>query len=237
MPAESASGHFHAVRFYEDDTSLCRIVSGFVAEGLALDQPALVIATQPHIDAVVKNLTAAAIDVDRLRKSGELLLLDARQTLATFMVNGQPDPDFFKASATSSLEQLARGRAKTIRAYGEMVDVLWKDGMSAAAIKLEMLWNRLANTPRLLAALRLRDGQLLQGRVDRRCVPSSHPCRVRQRRNRPRVVSADPTRPTATGTAQTLQAPSWLRCDRRARTRDSSRLLVRRAPRCDRDRL
>jgi len=146
MPDESASGHFHAVRFYEDDTSLCRIVSGFVAEGLALDQPALVIATQPHLDAILKNLTAAAIDVDRLKKSGELLLLDARQTLATFMVNGQPDPDFFKASATKSLEQLGRGRAKTIRAYGEMVDVLWKDGMSAAAIKLEMLWNRLANS-------------------------------------------------------------------------------------------
>ena len=146
MQDESASGHFHAVRFYEDDTSLCRIVSGFVAEGLALDQPALVIATQPHIDAVLKNLTAAAIDVDRLKNSGELLLLDARQTLATFMVDGQPDPDFFKASATSALEQLGRGRAKTIRAYGEMVDVLWKDGMSAAAIKLEMLWNRLANS-------------------------------------------------------------------------------------------
>jgi hypothetical protein len=113
---------------------------------LALDQPALVIATQPHLDAVLKNLTAAAIDVGRLKNSGELLLLDARRTLATFMVDGQPDPDFFKASATSALEQLGRGRAKTIRAYGEMVDVLWKDGMSAAAIKLEMLWNRLANS-------------------------------------------------------------------------------------------
>jgi hypothetical protein len=146
MPAETASGHFHAVRFYEDDTSLCRIVSGFIGEGLALNQPALVIATGPHIDGVVKNLTAAGIDVNGLRKRGELLLLDARQTLATFMVNSQPDPDFFKASATTTLGQLARGRAKTIRAYGEMVDVLWKDGMSGAAIKLEMLWNRLANT-------------------------------------------------------------------------------------------
>ena len=33
-----------------------------------------------------------------------------------------------------------------IRAYGEMVDVLWKDGKEAAAIRLEMLWNQLANT-------------------------------------------------------------------------------------------
>lgn len=146
MGAEAATGHFHAVRFYEDDASLCRIVSDFIAEGLALEHPALVIASRPHIDAIVKNLTDATIDVEQLRKNGEVLLLDARQTLATFMVNGQPAPAFFKASATRALEQLARGRARTIRAYGEMVDVLWKDGMSAAAIKLEMLWNRLANT-------------------------------------------------------------------------------------------
>jgi hypothetical protein len=139
-------GHFHAVRFYEDDKSLCRIVSGFIAEGLALDQPALIIATKPHIDCIIENLTAATINVELLKQKGDLLLLDARQTLATFMVNGQPDADFFKASATTALDQLARGRTKTIRAYGEMVDVLWKDGLSAAAIKLEMLWNRLANT-------------------------------------------------------------------------------------------
>ena len=141
-----SGGHFHAVRFYEDTNSLCRIVSGFVAEGLALGQPALIIATPLHAQCIIDNLTAASIDVEALKAKGHLLVLDARQTLATFMVNGQPDSDFFKASAGSALEKMAGGRARTIRAYGEMVDVLWKDGMSAAAIKLEMLWNRLANT-------------------------------------------------------------------------------------------
>lgn len=34
----------------------------------------------------------------------------------------------------------------TIRAYGEMVNVLWQDGQEAAAIRLEMLWNDLART-------------------------------------------------------------------------------------------
>ena len=140
------SGHFHAVRFYEDDKSLCRIVSGFVAEGLVLGHPGLIIATQPHISCIVENLEGAKIDVDALKQSGDLLLLDARATLDMFMVDGLPDPDFFKASASSALQQLARGRSKTIRAYGEMVDVLWKHGMTGAAIKLEMLWNQLANS-------------------------------------------------------------------------------------------
>jgi hypothetical protein len=146
MKSDAHGGHFHAVRFYEDDNSLCRIVSAFIAEGITLEQPALIIATPAHLQCIVENLGAAAIDVERLKAKGELLLLDARQTLATFMADGQPDADFFKASAAIALEQLSRGRDKTIRAYGEMVDVLWKDGMNAAAIKLEMLWNRLANT-------------------------------------------------------------------------------------------
>ena len=146
MKTKTQAGHFHAVRFYEDDRSLCRIVSGFIGEGLALSQPALIIATHPHLTSIVANLTAAAVDVEALQQQGDLLLLDARQTLATFMVNGQPDADFFRASASSALEKVGRGRATTIRAYGEMVDVLWKDGLSAAAIKLEMLWNQLAST-------------------------------------------------------------------------------------------
>ena len=35
---------------------------------------------------------------------------------------------------------------RTIRAYGEIVDVLWKSGQEVAAIRLEMLWNKLAMT-------------------------------------------------------------------------------------------
>jgi len=147
LPVEARDGgHFHAVRFYEDDNSLCRIVSNFLLEGLALEQPGLVIATAPHAAAILSNLRAAAADVEALQRDGNLLVLDARETLATFMVNGTPDPDFFRASASKALVDLARGRRKTIRAYGEMVDVLWKDGMSAAAIRLEILWNRLANS-------------------------------------------------------------------------------------------
>jgi hypothetical protein len=147
LPAETRSGeYFHAVRFYEDDNSLCRIVSNFILEGLALDQPALVVATAPHAAGILNNLRAASKDVDALQRDGHLMVLDARETLSGFMVNGSPDPDFFNANASRSLTELARGRQTTIRAYGEMVDVLWKDGMSSAAIRLEMLWNRLANT-------------------------------------------------------------------------------------------
>jgi MEDS: MEthanogen/methylotroph, DcmR Sensory domain len=146
-PSHTDSSHFHAVRFYEDDSSLFRIVSKFISEGLTTNQPALVIATASHIEGITRNLRSAAIDVDAVQHKGDLLFVDARDMLNEFMVNGQPDGELFKASASAVIQRVCGERKRcTVRAYGEMVDVLWKDGMSGAAIKLEMLWNRLANT-------------------------------------------------------------------------------------------
>jgi hypothetical protein len=73
-------------------------------------------------------------------------MLDARDMLNLFMVDGLPNPDLFREVAAAALRRVGGGRDTTIRAYGEMVDVLWKDGKSAASIKLEMLWNHLAGT-------------------------------------------------------------------------------------------
>ena len=33
----------------------------------------------------------------------------------------------------------------TVRAYGEMVNLLWRDGKAQQAIELEQLWNELAS--------------------------------------------------------------------------------------------
>jgi hypothetical protein len=144
--AETQGGHSHAVRFYEDEMSLCRIVSGFIGEGIAAGQPALVIATAAHNECILDNLRASGIDVAKLQLNNELLMLDARETLNLFMEDGLPNPERFHDVATAALQRVGGDRSKTIRAYGEMVDLLWKDGRSAASIKLEMLWNKLAGT-------------------------------------------------------------------------------------------
>jgi MEDS: MEthanogen/methylotroph, DcmR Sensory domain len=142
-----STGHFHAVRFYESKASLCRTVGDFLGEGLAIGQPALVIATPAHRDALLSELRSRHVDVETVEAAGDLLLLDAREVLSTFMLDGMPDAALFKTHVSAAIERLCRGRKDcTIRAYGEMVDVLWQDGMTAAAIRLEMLWNQLAMT-------------------------------------------------------------------------------------------
>jgi hypothetical protein len=145
--ARNESGNFHAVKFYESRESLCRIVAKFLGEGLLTRQPALIIATPEHRAGILAELRVRHFDVDGTQAGGDLLLLDADEMLATFMVDGMPDADLFFASATRAIERVCRGREScTTRAYGEMVDVLWKAGQDVAAIRLEMLWNKLAMT-------------------------------------------------------------------------------------------
>jgi hypothetical protein len=137
--------HHHAVQFYGDETELFKTIGTFLSEGLIGGQPAIVIATPDHAAAIQDALGSHLIDVARARHLGDLVLLDAEGTLATFMHNGLPDKVLFKRHVGSLMEQAVRGRAHTpIRAYGEMVDVLWRRGQTDAAIRVEILWNELA---------------------------------------------------------------------------------------------
>lgn len=137
-------GH-HAVQFYGSDQSLFTTVAGFIAEGLVIGQPAVVIATRPHGTAIVEHLSKRLIDCDRAVRDGDLMLLDAEATLDLFLVGSKPDAALFAANVGRLVEQAVNGRRGTmVRAYGEMVDVLWKQGRAEAAIELEILWNKLA---------------------------------------------------------------------------------------------
>ena len=77
---------------------------------------------------------------------GCLIVLDAQQTLDSSMVHGIPDPVRFDSTVGAMIAGVLECRKDRvlIRVYGEMVDVLWKAGKSDAAIRLEMLWNKLA---------------------------------------------------------------------------------------------
>lgn len=139
--------HFHAVQFYTDNASLTSVVSGFLAEGFACQQPGVLIATPEHCAAIEDALAGRRLDVKRLKQLGDLVVLDARETLDTFMVDGMPHEPLFRDVATRMLDEMVRIHPNTtIRAYGEMVNLLWSDGFTAAAIRLETLWNELARS-------------------------------------------------------------------------------------------
>jgi hypothetical protein len=139
--------HHHAVQFYGDEDYLCSTVAAFLAQGFVDHHPGIVIATPAHTICVLDELKGRMIDVDKAQKSGELVVLDAQRTLDLFMDGDWPDAHRFEASVGTLVADIldARPDRTLIRAYGEMVDLLWKEGKPEAAIRLEILWNKLAN--------------------------------------------------------------------------------------------
>jgi PAS domain S-box-containing protein len=136
----------HLVQFYEDESFLTGRVGDFLRDGLSAGEMITVIATESRARSYERELEARGLDVRAAHASGRLTFLDAHETLAKFMRNGEPEPRLFESAVGSVFErQMASASGVKLRAYGEMVDVLWKQGQRGAAIRLEELWNELQN--------------------------------------------------------------------------------------------
>jgi hypothetical protein len=140
--ATSESGH--VVQFYEQSPYLVDRVSAFIAPGLKAGEAAIVIATPEHREMIERQLQAHGIDVAEMRTQGSYVDLDATETLSKFMIDGQPDRKRFVDVIGGAITQ-ARPKAQfpIVRAFGEMVALLWAQGRQDAAINLEELWNEL----------------------------------------------------------------------------------------------
>lgn len=135
-------GHF--VQFYgSDDRLLTRNVTRFLAEGLRRGDGLLAIAAPEHSGSVARQLREER-GYSKAVLEGRLVFLDAQGTLDRFMVDGQPDQDLFDRVIGEALKGVqARAGHMGIRAYGEMVGLLWKAGHKTAAARLEGFWNSL----------------------------------------------------------------------------------------------
>jgi signal transduction histidine kinase len=149
----------HAVQFYEDDDFIVASVGDFLGSGLAIGQDVVVVATAAHNEALRAHLQGRGFSVERAMLRGQLLMADAHETLATFMVGDRPDAGRFHDTIASLLS--ARGQSlhqPNVRVFGEMVDILSRAGNHEGAVALERLWNDAAHTHRfsLLCAYSLR---------------------------------------------------------------------------------
>jgi len=134
----------HVVHLYgEDDQLLARNVSRYLAEGMRRSDGLIVVATPEHTQAVARYLTQenarATLEAER---EGRLLFLDARTTLAQLLVDGWPDQSRFDAVVGGALRTVReRSGSGRVRAFGEMVSLLWAEERYAEAACLEDLWN------------------------------------------------------------------------------------------------
>ncbi|HZV98026.1 MAG TPA: MEDS domain-containing protein [Methylophilaceae bacterium] len=133
----------HLVQVYQDSTFLAQAVCHFISSDLDDDGAVIIIAKHTHSEAFQARLKAGGIDLQSARDRGQIKFFDAELMLSAFMIDGMPDWNIFEAALSNILGDTL-SRFKSIRAYGEMVDLLWQKGQREAAICLEEYWNDLA---------------------------------------------------------------------------------------------
>jgi MEDS: MEthanogen/methylotroph, DcmR Sensory domain len=132
----------HVVQFYNDDGELAERVGGYLLEAVLDGGVAIVIATAAHRAAFEARLADAGVDVAEAVGRGAYLAFGAEEMLGRFMIDGQPDSAGFQEVVGSLIAAAVRSGVP-VRAYGEMVALLWDAGLVGAAIELEALWNEL----------------------------------------------------------------------------------------------
>jgi anti-sigma regulatory factor (Ser/Thr protein kinase) len=126
----------HVVLFFEDEDELVQAVHAYLAEGCRNGGASVLIATEAHGRAFNQALPSDA------RGTGPIRCLDAAETLSQIMVGGHPAPDRFDAVVGCTIRTLARS-GRPLRAFGEMVSLLWQAGNVTGALELERLWEEL----------------------------------------------------------------------------------------------
>jgi len=141
---ERPDAHSHAVQLCESEEFLFDTVGRFLAAGLKSGERLLVIAHPDRTSGFLAQLERDThADIAHAISSGQLVCLDADALIAQFMIAEKPDGERFHAVIGRVLGELAGDAAPAprIRAYGEMVDLLWRAGNFTAAIAVERLWN------------------------------------------------------------------------------------------------
>ena len=139
----SAGATDHVVVFYQSEDELAERVAGYLLGAMAQDGAAVVLAASDHRQAFRERLVSAGVDLARGKASGTYVELDAAEVMDSFMVNGWADPASFWRAITPVLKRAAPDR-RPAAIFGEMVALLWQQGLAGAAVDVEALWNELA---------------------------------------------------------------------------------------------
>lgn len=146
----SAKPGTHLLQFYAADPGqLAKNVGKYFADGFDTGCTGVLVTTPEHRDAIFDVLAERGWAPAVLARDGLLDVFDAFETLPRIMVDGWPDPERFDAIVGGAVRKAnERSAGAGMRAFGEMVGLLWSRGQFPASIRLEQLWNRLQERTR-----------------------------------------------------------------------------------------
>ncbi len=137
----------HLVQVYPDEHLFLESLERFVVGGLRKGESVIVIATSEHRKTLEERLEAYGT-LASARRENHYISLDAAETLSRFMVDGWPDATRFRQLIDELLLR-AGANERRIRAFGEMVALMWAQGHNGATVRLEHLWHEVCESMNL----------------------------------------------------------------------------------------
>ena len=131
----------HFVQIYDDEKTFLDTLQTFVSTGLQADECVVVIATGWHVKALNARLESSGVDWAAALDESRYIVRDAETTLSNLTDSGWPSEDSFERLIEEIIEEAACSD-RSVRAFGELVALLWAEGNHAGTLRLESLWTR-----------------------------------------------------------------------------------------------
>jgi hypothetical protein len=129
----------HLLQIYENETVFLNSIEGFAGSGFIAGDCVVIIATESHIKSLNERLNRQGFNIAKLIKEKRYVTVDASETLAEFMTGEEINEKKFIKTINRLLKRCDKKRK--VRAFGEMVAILWENGNNRGTFKLERIWN------------------------------------------------------------------------------------------------
>ena len=169
---EVAPSH-HLLQLYENEKVFLDTLEGFAGYGFQAKESVVVIATDSHLQELEDRL-CRGFDLKKLVAQGLFVPIKADEALSRFMIKDWPDDQRFRSYITQIIGKAKKG-GRQVRAFGEMVAVLWGRGLSGATVRLEHMWDQLVREEKLsLFCAYPKSGFTQDLRLSLQCICDSH---------------------------------------------------------------
>ena len=143
----NSSGNY-TVQICLTENSKVDLVTRFIKEGL-LNGEAIIIIAKPALRKALKlKIDELNFDGHPLQEQNQIRFFDAEFLLSYLTFDGVLEESAFKENIAIPLIN-PQSSYKKVRAFGEMVDILWKKNQHDLAIQLEGLWESVTSKQEL----------------------------------------------------------------------------------------
>lgn len=146
-PGISSAPHF--VQVCQNLTSQAEILTQYIIEGLTNGEGIVIIARVGLRKALSAKFKDLGLDLNDLKAQGKIRIFDADFMLSLFNFDDTVDRAAFEKCVLPPVLETKLKFGK-VRAFGEMVDILWKDGWQDLAIELEGWWGEICEEHNLM---------------------------------------------------------------------------------------